>query len=430
MRGKWEFKGFWLDQPHPERGGYFYACQYDAGGRRVVRKSLRTADFEAAKQALVDLASATPRNLSPETVSTAHVIEQYLDGHAQGIATAAYAERVGQIVGEFMQARGNAAAPVSWWTPSRQLDFCRWCVETLNHKPATIERNLNVVRAAFRDAATVKLRLDAMGQETEAAIISHAPQIVYKAARIAKELRVPNEPKKPALPTPQDVARFIDALDTASLRRWVLLALATWARPEAITDLDYDAYDARSGALSLNPEGRAQTNKRRAAIYAPRHLVAALKLWRVEDKPEAGEAWPPILRRYGKRIATVKLGVKQNAARLHVPITQKTFRTWMATTVREVAPKVPREKRSIWLGHAVEAGSRTTDFYEINEPAYLRDVALATDYVISELQKLCTTKFTAIELQLNDAELRRIGARPLVRKAREIKRIDGAARED
>lgn len=414
MRGKWEYKGFWLDQPHPDRGGVFYACQYDAGGRRVRRKSLRTADFETAKQALIDLAGATPRNLSPETVSTAHVLEHYLDGPAKNIRTAVYAERVAQIVGEFLTARNNVAAPVAWWTPSRQLDFAKWAIETLAHKPSTVERNFNVLRAAFRDAAAVKLRLDAMGQEVEAAIISHAPAIGMKAAKIALALRVPNEPRRAVMPTLDEVAKFIDALDAPHLRRWALLALATWARPEAVADITYSALDVRANALALNPEGRAQNNKRRATLYAPRHLSAALTAWHAADKAATkdGEAAPDTpLMWHGEPVACVKKAIRRIAKAGALPITQKTFRTWMATTVRDLAPMVPREQRSIWLGHSVTEGSRTTNYYELTEPAYLRDVALATDFVICELQRRCKTRFVAIELRLTKEELVRIGVR-------------------
>jgi hypothetical protein len=34
------------------------------------------------------------------------------------------------------------------------------------------------------------------------------------------------------------------------------------------------------------------------------------------------------------------------------------------------------------MGHVVKEGSRTTDNYEAFDPDYLRDVAMATDYVM------------------------------------------------
>ncbi len=97
-------------------------------------------------------------------------------------------------------------------------------------------------------------------------------------------------------------------------------------------------------------------------------------------------------------------------------LTQKTTRTFMATMVRKLCPQVPREKRSMWLGHVVSEGSRTTDHYEISDPEYLADVALATDYVLQQIRSRCTDKSFAIEVRLKAAELRSLGAPSVVRK--------------
>jgi hypothetical protein len=96
--------------------------------------------------------------------------------------------------------------------------------------------------------------------------------------------------------------------------------------------------------------------------------------------------------------------------------TQYAPRRFMATTVKRLCPLVTRERRSLWLGHAVDEGSRTTDHYEAFDAEVLRDVALATDFVMSELQKLTSTPLFAVESLLNRAELRRIGAKPTQKK--------------
>jgi hypothetical protein len=73
---------------------------------------------------------------------------------------------------------------------------------------------------------------------------------------------------------------------------------------------------------------------------------------------------------------------------------------------------VTREQRSIWLGHVVREGSQTTSNYEAEDPEFLEDVALATDFVMQQVQAKCRRRLFAIEMRLNRKELARIGARP------------------
>jgi hypothetical protein len=81
-----EYKGFYLEKPHPDRGGVWYASTYDRGTRNVRRRGLRTADFETAKARLIALVEAAPARAEdaahPRDVAAVHVLTAYLDGHA------------------------------------------------------------------------------------------------------------------------------------------------------------------------------------------------------------------------------------------------------------------------------------------------------------------------------------------------------------
>ncbi len=196
------------------------------------------------------------------------------------------------------------------------------------------------------------------------------------------------------------------------------LALAKWARPEAVTDFDpYAQWDRRTNVIDLDIPGRIQTNKRRSRIVCCRTLAASMVTWmepRTFTDHRLGVqtvARPAPLLYKREPVGTVKRAVKRIADDIGLPdITQKSPRTFMATMVRKLAPAVPREKRSMWLGHTVQEGSRTTDHYEISDPEYLADVALATDYVLQQLLARCVDKSFAIEVRLNREDLRRIGA--------------------
>lgn len=418
---EWEIGGFYLERSFPDRGGVYYACRYDAGTGRVHRRSLRTSDLEEAKRKLAAQVVAAPAKAedapSPRDVMTVLVLEHYLAGHAQTIRSEGQAIRAAALVVEYLTERKLLALPVAGWTPARQLDFAAWLRERFNHSAAYIERLFHVLSAAFNDAARVKLRRDPLGREIEGSIISHAPKIEYGKAAITRDLKLPPAKSETAVPTLDEMARYLDALEQEHLRRWAIVALSTWARPEAVTTLDFETqFDPRTGLLDLNPPGRAQTNKRRARISTPLCLRSTLAQWKSTQgrsktcsPKEPAASW---LTWRGAQPASIYRALRRTGQKLDLPIRQKTFRTFMATQCRKLCPGVPREKRSLWLGHASKEGSRTTDFYEIADADYLADVALATDFIITELAFRCEKPLIPAEIQLNRADLRRIGAVP------------------
>jgi integrase len=441
----WEFGGYYLDVPYPKRGGVYYACRYDAGIGDIRRRSLRTTLGEDAKQALVALCAAAPARASeecphPRDVLTLHVLEAYLTGHATTIASEGQAIRSVQVITEYLRDQvKNLATPVSFWTPSRQLDFGRYCHATYAHSAATIDRTLSVLGAALNDAAAVKMRPDPLGTMVEGALVSHVPMIVYQRARISKELRIAAPKKGGFVPSLAQMATFIDAIETKHLQRWIILALNTWARPEAITDFEPSRqYNRSTGAIDLNPDGRLQTNKRRPEILATQGLSDWLDRWRDEDiaayqaKHGSQPNHPlPLLVYKGERVAVVKRAIRRIADEAGVPeLTQKTIRAFMATHVRKMCPLVSRERRSLWLGHTVKEGSLTTEHYEAFDVDVLDEVALATDFVIGELQKLTTTRLFSVEVPLTKAELRRIGGTPRSVKALQNRGLNGGRDRD
>lgn len=352
---------------------------------------------------------------------TTAVLNAYMTGHATAIESEAYAGRATALMVEYLIERKAVDAPVSYWLPSKQLDFARYLHAKYDHAASTIERTFNVIRSAFLDATKVKMRVDLFGNEVEGALMSHAPTITMKKALVARELKIADDETPTFVPTLDEMARFIDAIESRHLRRWVVIALSTWARPEAVTDFDPGAqWDRRTGLISLNPRGRVQTNKRRARIPCPRVLAASIDAWIAEDAKEnpgysIPEPWTPLFYK-GEKVGTVKKAIKRIADEAGLPeITQKTTRTFMATMVRKMCPAVSRDLRSLWMGHVVKSGSRTTDHYEIEDADYLASVALATDYVLQQVGSLCKSSPFAIEVRLNKAEMARLGASKPIR---------------
>lgn len=402
-----EIGGFYLDRPHKNRGGFVYACRYDERARLVRRRTLGTTDWAQAKIELAALVLSAPATSDgqipgPGQVMTVAALTNYLDGHATTIRTTADAERACDLAKQYLNDHvKNPMAPVSFWTPSRQLDFCKWLHATFNHKPASIERRLDVVCSAFNEMTQIKLRKDPFGQEVETALMTHAPKFVYKRARIAKELKVaPSKPRHNTM-TIDDMAKVLGSLTLEHHFRFAIISLNTWARPEAVAEFDPKT-QRHGGLIELNPPGRVETNKRRARIPETRCLAGWLDKWGADE---------PLLVYQGERVASVKKALGRTTAAAGVRVSPGRFRHFMATMVRRMCRSVTREQRSIWMGHVVREGSQTTNNYEADDPEFLADVALATDFVMQQLQGKCPRPLFAIETRLNRKELARIGAK-------------------
>lgn len=420
-----ELNGYYLARPHPEHRGIVYACRYDPGAGRVRRRSLGTADWQEAKVELATLVLAKPAasgsTPGPDQVMTVTALSTYLDGHAMTIRSLPDAERAAELVKQYLDSHlKNPMLTVAAWTPARQLDFARWLHQTFKHKPTSIERRLDVLCAALQDMTKVKLRKDPIGQDVECALMTHAPAFIYKRRAIAHELKLPPPTPRHSTHTLETVGKVLDAIPHEHLFRYAILALTTWARPEAIADFD-PAIQLADGLIDLNPPGRPQTNKHRPRIPLTRTLAFWLGEWQRADAEAASRAREAgnepkdtaLLVYNGERVKSVKKSLRKLMAELGIKkFTPGTFRHIMATTIRRLCRQVSREQRSLYLGHTVKDGSRTTDNYEAFDPDYLSDVSLAIDFVMQELQRHTKRRLVSVDDRLSRRDMQRIGARP------------------
>jgi hypothetical protein len=208
---------------------------------------------------------------------------------------------------------------------------------------------------------------------------------------------------------------------------------------QAIIDFDPGTQiDVNDGAIDLAPVGWVQTKKRRPRQPFTQCLAGWLTTWMEEDfgrqakaRAEGGEPPSSTLITYrGKKVATTKRAIRRAGTELGlVGFSQYSFRHFMADQVKKSLRGVPREHRSLWMGHVVRDGSRTTDNYESDDPHVLADVALATDCVIALIQEHCDRSLFAIEPLLNRKELERIGARAFP-NTRKRQRVNGGRDRD
>lgn len=211
---------------------------------------------------------------------------------------------------------------------------------------------------------------------------------------------------------------MLDSLKHEHLFRFAILSLNTWARPEAVADFD-PATQRHRGLLDLNPPDRVETNKRRPLIPETCCLADWLDQWAKVDTEaretalQAGKEPPPaaLLVYQGERVMSVKKALGRNTGKIGIKLSPGRFRHFMTTMVRRLCKGVTREQRSLYLGYLVQEGSQTTGNYEADDPEFLADVALATDFVMQQVQAKCSRKLFAIEVRLNRNQLARIGAR-------------------
>jgi len=190
-------------------------------------------------------------------------------------------------------------------------------------------------------------------------------------------MELPESSPREWIPSFEEFGRFIDAIDVRqeNLFRFVMLALNTWARPEAIIDFRTEGQvNWVFGVVDLNPPGRRQTKKHRPKIKLTENLTDWLRHWGA----------PAPLLWNGQPVTTMKKTFKRHAIACGLPhFTQYGIRHFMATWVRRAKPVVSKEQRDVWLGHD---DRRTASWYEHNDPDFLEDARRATDWIIEELQ--------------------------------------------
>ena len=272
-------------------------------------------------------------------------LDHYYENDIRHKPSAKPAFRAMQLTTEFIGEKLGSAAVVSSFSLVRQREFMRWSVDKYQHSAGTISRNLSVVNAAFRFGCKPQIVRDGFGNEIEVTLLDSAPPVVTQPKEVARLTALPESTPRDWLPSFEQFGAFIDKIDVRqeNLFRFVIMALNTWARPEAIIDLRKAAQiDWPFGVVDLNPLGRRQTKKFRPKIKLTENLGDWLRHWDCD----APMIWNE------KPVTTMKQTFKRHAVACGLPhFTQYTIRHFMATYVRQAKPPVSKEQRDNWLGH-------------------------------------------------------------------------------
>jgi integrase len=274
---------------------------------------------------------------------------------------------------------------VAAFTLARQVGFMKWLATHHALSNKTISTYLSYIKAAFRFCARPHLIKDMRKGEQEVQILSNPPYIDDSEERVGRETKLPVSQPREWTPTDAELAAMLDATEGEELEgmfRYMIMALNTWARPEAITELSVlKQVDFKAGIVNLNQPGRVQNKKRRPRIRLTDNLRAWLLYWNL-DKP---------ITYFGRTVARVdNRTLKKIAVRAGVDpanVNRYMLRHYMATRIRRVAG-VSKEERELWLGHA-DPKHRQTAWYESFDPDYLEAAMRGTDAILAELNQLC-----------------------------------------
>ncbi len=321
----------------------------------------------------------------------------------------------------------GAGVKVGEFTKGLQSRFAVWSSNKFDHSPSYISRMLSVIAAACKFATKSTVHETADGRIVETRLLKAMPEICYDIKWITDLTNKPEPHPRDYVPTFEDLASLLDVECSGVLKRYDILALNTWARPQAILDLDARTQvDFEAQLLHLNQPGRKQTNKKRPKIRLTENLRGWLELW--------GEGRPlthaKTVMQDGKKLVvpmpanSIKAQFKRRILRwmllrdgLDTPtvnklflsarkgkpellnnaiaraedhgirrITPYTLRHFMATRVRGLKEvRVDREQRSLWLGHGKKDA---TSWYESHDPEFLLEASQATCIIIEKLDAL------------------------------------------
>jgi len=175
-----------------------------------------------------------------------------------------------------------------------------------------------------------------------------------------------------------DKERAMIAATRQNLLRYLRMAVATWARPDAIYDVKPDQWHSAARVLSLNPKGRRQTKKYRPTIPVPHQLAPWLD--------DMGDQWLPV--------STIRHGWDSMRKHLDLPggaqAGEKLIRRSMATLARSRIGEANWRQGEMMLGHVKMSIS---DIYAVPDPANLGLALAATESIIDEIEKMAPGAF-------------------------------------
>ncbi|WP_282046273.1 hypothetical protein [Roseibium album] len=406
-----EYKGQWIGRESGRAGLYRYWFQ----GRNTRRRKLAAVELEQAVPELIAIVEAAPADAgTPDQVMFAVVVKSYrkrvllkkrkiwtdpaTGEERESLSTTesgfnlsikrltAFMEML--VDGRNPRSPHKAAFRVGELTLTAQQAFWRYLNDKHQLSPKAISIYMATIAAAINKATEPYID-DVDGTEREIRILSQGIRVSANVREIADAIGESAGPRhiksSLILPTFKQMAEAIDSIPDQKRYehafRYFIVALNTWARPEAVHDLNFfHQINYEYGIVDLNPADREQTKKHRPII----RLTESLKAWALYWN----EPYPITWR--GERAKSAKKTIKSAWREAGFEARSRyDLRSFMSTHARRLdlggGRRMDSEQKSIWLGHKLAAGSSTSDFYMELDPDYLQEAMEATDRIILEI---------------------------------------------
>jgi integrase len=211
-------------------------------------------------------------------------------------------------------------------------------------------------------------------------LLRYAPTVMTSEAEVAALVGGTVSRQRQFIPTLDETAKVIDAIQHEHMFRYVIIALTTWARPSTILELDVEKQvDFRFGVVDLLPVEKRQTNKRRPIIP----LVPTLRGWLEHWNTRYPVLWG------GEKIVEINDAFRTIGSPMGLPkFTPYTLRH--LANSEALARGGIGEERSRMLGHLPKSQAATTAWYEHGTVAnYLKSCVDATESLIDDLEARC-----------------------------------------
>lgn len=317
---------------------------FDTGVRQTRRASLGTPEVREAHERLLGwwLANRRLANERPESVTLAEILTRYYDDHASKKASSTQAEIACAKLAAFS---GGLALPE--FNIAEQRRFITQ-MQSDGYSAGYIRRTLSVGKAALTWAWTNEL------------------------VKLVPNVQLPQDgaPRDRTLSLVEMGALF-NAVDEMHVYRFLVLLCATWARPDAILDLDGERCDHERRLITLNPPGRPQTKKFRPVLPMVAGAAHACSV-----------TTGPVIAWRGKPLASIKTAWRRLRTRagLDAGVIPYLVRHTMATEAR--AAGAPPWEIEGWLGHKRPG---TSERYAKFAPDYLGATASVVDAYLRKL---------------------------------------------
>lgn len=354
-RRNYQVGNFWLSKQ--ARSPAWCRTWYDPVTRQTRRVSLGTADIELAKQALIDwvLIHQNRKQEAPERVTLAELFAPFYERHASKLNSAYQAKLALRYWLDF---HGEATVAFALQI-TEQERFLLWLTRDKSLNPNTAARIIAVGKTGLNWA-------------WKRGMLETVPYIQLPKKQAQAPLGRPLEI--------EEVRRLLQAAKSPHIRDFILLMIATCARPDAVLDLTYARCDVERRLIMLNPEGRQQTKKYRPTVRMPEAIVQRL------STGQSHLDCDHIIQYKSAPVSSVKKAWRQlrTNAGLDDTVNPYSLRHTMARWLR--SQSVPAWEVAAQLGHKQRDVS-TTEIYAPFDPAYLEHAVRAIDTFCNRIEQ-------------------------------------------